>query len=102
MGFDVERRDSITLSSLPFSNNEVLEAPVIATPWYDLKELSKNGIRNGLISLVVLMFFFLVLRPFLKWTVAADEKLGSEGSSGMFPRTVSELESAAESASLPL
>ncbi|MSP19065.1 MAG: flagellar M-ring protein FliF [Bdellovibrionales bacterium] len=102
VGFDVERRDSITLSSLPFSNSEVLEAPVIAAPWYDLKELSKNGIRNGLISLVVMMFFFLVLRPFLKWTVGADEKLRSEDSAGMFPRTVSELQLAAESASLPL
>ncbi len=94
VGFDQERRDSITVSSLPFNNIEVTEAPEAPTPWYNLKELSQHGIRNGLIALVAMMFFFLVLRPFLKWTVAAEERKGiQETTPDMLPRTVSELES---------
>ena len=93
VGFDIQRRDSITVSSLPFSSIDVTEPQETAKPWYDLKELSQHGIRNGLIALVVMMFFFLVLRPFLKWTVAAEEKKEpSETVPDMLPRTVSELE----------
>lgn len=102
VGFDNERRDSITVSSLPFNNIDVTEPQETVKPWYDLRELSQHGIRNGLIALVVMMFFFMVLRPFLKWTVGAEEK--KEGDSAvpdMLPKTVSELESAVQSQALP-
>jgi flagellar M-ring protein FliF len=103
VGFDVQRRDSITISSLPFSNIDVTEPQEVAKPWYDMKELSQHGIRNGLIALVVMMFFFLVLRPFLKWTVAAEvKKESSDAVPDMLPRTVSELESVVKAEALPV
>jgi flagellar M-ring protein FliF len=102
VGFDVQRRDSITVSSLPFNNIEVTEPQEVTKPWYDMKELSQHGIRNGLIALVVMMFFFLVLRPFLKWTVAAEvKKESADGVPDMLPRTVSELESVVKAEALP-
>ncbi|NBY20559.1 flagellar M-ring protein FliF [bacterium] len=102
VGFDQERRDSITISSLPFSNIEVTEPIETPKPWYDLKELSEHGIRNGMIALVVMMFFFLILRPFLKWTVASEEpSKGSDSVPDILPKTVSELESVVRAEALP-
>jgi len=102
VGFDQERRDSITISSLPFSNIEVTETIETPKPWYDLKELSEHGIRNGMIALVVMMFFFLILRPFLKWTVASEEpSKGSDSVPDILPKTVSELESVVRAEALP-
>jgi flagellar M-ring protein FliF len=102
VGFDADRRDSITVSSLPFSNIEVTEPQEQLKPWYDLKELSQHGIRNGLIALVVMMFFFLVLRPFLKWTLASGEtQEAGDQVPEMLPRTVSELESVVAAEALP-
>jgi len=102
VGFDQQRRDSITVSSLPFSNIDVTEPQETIKPWYDLKELSHHGIRNALIAVVVMMFFFLVLRPFLKWTVMGEEsKERSDSSPDAFPKTVSELESGLQAEALP-
>ncbi|MFM8315224.1 MAG: flagellar basal-body MS-ring/collar protein FliF, partial [Deltaproteobacteria bacterium] len=102
VGFDNERRDSLTVSSLPFSAIDVTEPQETPKPWYDLKELSQHGIRNGLIALVVMMFFFMVLRPFLKWTVGADEdEKKNDAVPDMLPKTVSELESVVKAEALP-
>lgn len=102
VGFDNERRDSITVSSLAFNNIDVNETQEPVKPWYDLKELSEHGIRNGMIALVVIIFFFMVLRPFLKWTMAPQEKREDPGSvSGILPKTVSELESGVNAGALP-
>lgn len=102
VGFDNERRDSITVSSLAFNNINVNETQEPVKPWYDLKELSEHGIRNGMIALVVIIFFFMVLRPFLKWTMAPQEKREDPGSvSGILPKTVSELESGVNAGALP-
>lgn len=101
VGFDQERRDSITISSLPFSNIEVTEPQETPKPWYDLKDLSQHGIRNGMIALVVMMFFFLVLRPFLKWTTATTEPQKESDVPDILPKTVSELESVVRAEALP-
>ncbi len=95
VGYDAQRRDSISVSSLPFQTEIIApeeEAPT--SPW-DLKELQKHGVRNGLIVLTILFFFFLVMRPFLKW-LTQSELGGSRKNLSvvpeMLPKTLSEVE----------
>lgn len=100
VGFDQQRRDSITVSSMPFQNPEAeLPAEVPKGP-FNWDELSKHGVRNGVIGLVFLMFFFMVLRPFLKWITGADEKKRklAEVMPTTVPKTVEELEAAVREA----
>lgn len=100
VGFDEQRRDSITISSLPFRNTDLLPAEEVPASKFDLNELMKHGVRNGLIGLVILLFFFLVLRPFLKWTTGADDakKKIKDAIPQMLPKTVAELEAAVQGA----
>jgi flagellar M-ring protein FliF len=98
VGFDVQRRDSITVSSLPFSNLESLaiEEPAAPAP-FSLDELKRHGVRNGLIGLLILTFFFMLVRPFTKWTAQETKrKKELESVPQNFPVTVAELEKAVQ------
>lgn len=89
VGFDSQRRDSITVSSLPFRTDDI--APVEEEPpAFDWQLFAHNLTRNGLLATVLLLFFFLVLRPFLRWAAASDV----ERELARLPTTVSELEAA--------
>ncbi len=92
VGYDAQRRDSITVSSLPFRNVDVSPPDEIPTSKFDLQELTKHGVRNGLIGLLILAFFFFVLRPFLKWTTNVDQKKELTMVQPALPKTVAELE----------
>lgn len=94
VGFDAERRDSITVSSMPFNNNEIKETEEKPVPGFTWQNLGSQVVRNGIIALVFLTFFFLVLRPFLKWISLSDEKNSSQSETTLVPRTVEELEAA--------
>lgn len=92
VGYDTQRRDSITVSSLPFQMPEVIpDEEVPASPW-DLKELQKHGVRNGFIALTILLFFFLVLRPFLKWLTQTEIRKTVSVVPNVLPRKVTEVE----------
>ncbi|NBV49610.1 flagellar M-ring protein FliF [bacterium] len=98
VGFDSVRRDSITVSSMPFNSNELKNVEPEIPPTFSFKNLSSNLIRNGLIALVVLSFLFLVLRPFLKWIgLAPQKKTLEEGQ--LVPQTVAQLEAAVQASS---
>lgn len=102
VGFDDTRRDSITVSCLPFKNTDVIPVEEAPKSPFDLQELSKHGVRNGLVGLIVLLFFFLVLRPFLKWSTGGDkEKDMAKGIPEILPKTVAELEAAVQAKQLP-
>ena len=90
IGYDEGRRDSITINSMPFAITDLSPPGSVPTtgPWWSKEELTRHLVRNGLIALVIIVFFFLVLRPFLKWSSAAD--LAGELES--LPRTVAEIE----------
>ncbi len=74
VGFDSQRRDVIQVTSLPFSVTENTDAPAPSEPiqWWHKDELMRHGIRNSLIAVVILSFFILVLRPFIKWASVKD------------------------------
>jgi flagellar M-ring protein FliF len=97
VGFDAQRRDSITVSSMPFNNTDLNVPEAEPVPGFSVQNLKMPLIRNGLIALVILSFMFMVLRPFLKWVTGADEKrkLAEDGLTTV-PRTVEELEAAVQ------
>ncbi len=97
VGFDAQRRDSITVSSMPFNNTELNVPEAEPAPGISLQNLKMPLIRNGLIALVLMSFMFMVLRPFLKWITGADEKRKlAEEELTTIPRTVEELEAAVQ------
>ncbi len=90
VGIDSERRDSITITSLPFKDNELLplEEAIPAIEGFSYERLGQNLMKNGLILSVILLFFFSVLRPFLRWATTGD----LEKELSLLPKTVGELE----------
>lgn len=97
VGFDETRRDSITVSSLPFKSTDIAPPEVAPVNPWDIEELKKHGVRNGVIGLITLLFFFFVLRPFLKWSAGADgAKKIQKAIPEMLPKTVAELEAAVQ------
>lgn len=89
VGFDAQRRDSVTVSSLPFRSADL--GPVEEeAPEFDWQLFAHNLTRNGILAAVLLLFFFLVLRPFLKWAASGDV----ERELAQLPTTVSEIEAA--------
>lgn len=96
VGFDGERRDSITVSSMPFNANDVkVDADQEQVPSVSIKNLNSPLVRSGVITLIALTFLLLVLRPFLKWISLAQAKKDSQLEElTMVPRTVGELEAA--------
>jgi flagellar biosynthesis/type III secretory pathway M-ring protein FliF/YscJ len=45
-------------------------------------------LKNGLIAMVILLFFFMVVRPFLRWATLGE----TEKEINLMPRTVAELQ----------
>lgn len=86
VGFDEKRRDSINVTSMPFRTTDL--GPVEEPGVFNWKEFLPLAIRNGLIGLVIVLFFALVLRPFLKWATLTDvvQELA------LMPQTVGELQ----------
>jgi len=88
VGFDTQRRDSITVSSLPFGVPEVLPIEDPLPTGFLLQEFSQHAFRNGLIGLVLMLFFFVVVRPLLRWATVSD----IEKEINVLPTTIAELE----------
>jgi flagellar M-ring protein FliF len=88
VGYDAQRRDSITVSSLPFKVTDLTPADEVAPTALNTQELMRNGLKNGLIAMVILLFFFMVVRPFLRWATLGE----TEKEINLMPRTVAELQ----------
>jgi len=102
VGFDAQRRDSITVSSMPFKNSDLNVTETEPVPGFSWQNLKSPLIRNGLIALVLLSFMFMVLRPFLKWVTGADEKRkAAEAEVTTLPKTVEEMEAAVQAEGSP-
>lgn len=88
VGYDPQRRDSITVSCLPFKTTDI--APLAETTDFQWQDFVKHALRNALLLAVILLFFFLVLRPFLSWATTSD----IQQAIALLPKTVAELEAA--------
>ncbi|MBI4404607.1 MAG: flagellar M-ring protein FliF [Deltaproteobacteria bacterium] len=89
VGIDANRGDSITVRSMPFKTEDLTPAEKTATV-FNWQEFLVHALRNGLVGLVILLFFFLVVRPFLRWATLSELKQEVE----LLPKTVAELEAA--------
>lgn len=92
IGFDDSRRDSVSVSSLPFRNYEMPEeAPAPELPWWKTKEVRDYAVRNLFIVLSGIALFFLLFR----WLMRGQLPTMSESEeNGLYPKTVAELEAA--------
>jgi len=89
VGIDVERRDSLTVNSMPFRTNEITPQGEETTAlWWQKEEFVNQLLRNALLGTVIFLFFFMVLRPFLKWILVSD----IEGEMNSLPKTIAEIE----------
>lgn len=90
VGFDIQRRDSITVSSLPFHAAETFPDTEVPANGLTMQDFTKHALRNGLIGLVIVLFFFVVVRPLLRWATISD----IEKEMQILPTTLAELENA--------
>lgn len=98
IGFDSSRRDSVTVSSLPFRTEDLgVAVPEENIPWWKTKEVRDYAIRNLFIVLSGIAIFFLAFRWILGSKAAA---LGTNEEAGVYPKTVAELEAARNSEAL--
>lgn len=98
VGFDPQRRDSITVTSMPFEKPPGLlgvpNAGETAKPvaWYlNRDEWMPIAVKGGLISLFFLLLHLMVIRPMKKWSVAMKPKTKPEEAIPA-PKTIAQLE----------
>ena len=91
VGFDETRRDSITVSCLPFRATELApeDVPPANVSWFSSQPV---GVRIGLGLLGALLPFSLLMLLFLR---GKAKKSAAEAALGEFPRTVAELQAQA-------
>lgn len=104
VGF-VNGRDSVTIESTTFATEDLNKADEVFVQ-RERRELMFSLIRYGSISLLIFLFFMIVVRPFVRWLTG----LSANKVETILPKTVEELEQIQESstralpgmASLPL
>jgi len=87
VGFVASRGDSVKIESIQFQNEDFLESEKILTT-LEKKKLVQSLLKWGLLGFSLLLFFFMVVRPFMQWIT--DSFTDSVGE--MLPRTIEELE----------
>lgn len=99
VGFDEQRRDSITVSCLPFRTTEIVpeETPVVQVSWWNAQPLP---MRIGMVSLATLIPFSLGMLLFLRKGSAKAEAVASSASATAAaaagePKTVAQLQAEA-------
>ena len=90
VGFDIQRRDSITVSSLPFHVVDISPADEVPQTGFSMQDFTNHALRNGLIGLIIVLFFFVVVRPLLRWATISDVEKEIQ----ILPTTLAELETA--------
>lgn len=96
VGIDKKRGDILEIRNMEFSHEDFEEANrVIAEK--DRKSYIQNMVTYGVIGLAILLFFFFVVRPFVKWLT--ENTIDSVDT--FLPQTIEELERMQKNAILP-
>lgn len=86
IGF-VPNRDSVSIENMPFASEDFEEADQLLKE-QETRHLIYSLIRYGTVALFVLLFFMMVVRPFVRWiTGISVSKVET-----VLPKTVEELE----------
>lgn len=87
VGFVGARGDSIKIESIQFQPEDFTESEKILTN-IEKKKLVQSLFKWGLLGFSLLLFFFMVVRPFMQWITDSFTDSVEE----MLPRTIEELE----------
>lgn len=87
IGFVAARGDSVKIESIQFQPEDFSESEKILTT-IEKKKLIQSLLKWGLLGFALLLFFFMVIRPFMQWITDSFTDSVEE----MLPRTIEELE----------
>ena len=87
VGFVSARGDSVKIESIQFQPEDFTESEKILTT-IEKKKLIQSLFKWGLLGFALMLFFFMVIRPFMQWITDSFTDTVEE----MLPRTLEELE----------
>lgn len=87
VGFVAGRGDSLKIESIQFQPEDFTESTKLLTDM-EKKKLVQSLLKWGLLGFALLLFFFMVVRPFMQWITDSFTDSVEE----MLPRTIEELE----------
>lgn len=87
IGFSEARGDSVKIENIQFQKEDFTESEKILTT-LERKKLMYSLFKWSLLGLSLSLFFFIVVRPFVRWITDSFQESVEE----MLPRTIEELE----------
>src|SRR5690606_38487836 len=87
VGFSAQRGDNVKIESIQFQVEDFSESERLLTN-IEKKKLVQSLMKWGLLGFSLLLFFFMVVRPFMQWITDSFTDSVEE----MLPRTLEELE----------
>ncbi|MGE0526379.1 MAG: flagellar basal-body MS-ring/collar protein FliF, partial [Bdellovibrionales bacterium] len=87
IGFSAARGDSVTVENIPFQKEDFSEAEKLLTT-LERKKLLHSLMKWFILSLSLGLFFFVVVRPFMRWITDSFQDTVED----MLPKTIEELE----------
>jgi flagellar M-ring protein FliF len=87
IGYVAARGDSVKIESIQFQPEDFTESEKILTT-LEKKKLVQSLFKWGLLGFAMMLFFFMVIRPFMQWITDSFTDSVEE----MLPRTIEELE----------
>lgn len=87
IGFVSGRGDSVKIESIQFKIEDFSDSETLLTN-LEKKKLVQSLFKWGLLGLALMLFFFLVVRPFMQWVTDSF----TDSVEDMLPRTIEELE----------
>ena len=96
VGLDRKRGDTLDIRTMEFKQEDFVEAE-LALKEKERKSYIQNIVLYGVVGLTIVLFFLLVVRPFIKWIT--ENTIDSVDS--FLPQTLEELEKIQKNAVLP-
>lgn len=87
LGIDEKRGDTVKIENIRFSDEDFAESDTLLSS-LERKKLISYVIRWAIVGLSLGLFFFLVIRPFMRWITESFQ----DSVDDMLPKTIEELE----------
>ncbi len=87
MGFNANRGDSVKIENIQFKEEDFTEAEQLLTT-LERRKLVQALLKWSLLGVSLVLFFFLVVRPFMRWITDSFQ----DSVEDMLPKTIEELE----------
>lgn len=96
IGLDETRGDKIVIKNMEFAQEDLTAAEALLRE-KERREITRNLIKYLVIGLILALFFFFVVRPFIQWVTENT----SESIEDFLPKTIEELEKLQSNQRLP-